>query len=171
MKEIFKDIKGYEGLYQISNFGNVKSLQRDKEKLLRQYIKRGYFQVGLSKEGTVAWKSVHRLVAEAFIDNPDNLPQVNHKDEDKTNNRVDNLEWCTADYNNKYGTRTKRATKSNSKPIIQLNLNGEIIKEWRSAAEVEKELGFNDEFISDCAKQKYGRKTAYGYKWRYKEVS
>lgn len=121
MKEIWKDIPDFEGLYQVSNLGNVKTLDKyvgtgikhnskvkRKEKLLKQYNKRGYLQVSLSKNHKRYYFSVHRLVAQAFIPNPDNLLQVNHKDENPMNNCIENLEWCTAKYNCNYGTRNKR---------------------------------------------------------------
>ena len=115
MKEIWKDIKGYEGLYQISNYGEVKSLEKKagfstrKEKILKQHLdKDGYVKVYLCKNNKVKFLSVHRLIAEAFIPNPNNFPQINHKDENKQNNKIENLEWCTCKYNINYGTRTKR---------------------------------------------------------------
>lgn len=106
MEEIWKDIKDYEGLYQVSNLGRVKSLSNIKskrEKLLKLTLRtNGYYMVILYKNTKRAAKNVHRLVAETFIPNPDNLPQVNHKDEDKTNNCVGNLEWCDSKYNINY---------------------------------------------------------------------
>ena len=103
MKEIFKDIKNYEGLYQVSNLGRVYSVRNNK--ILKPKLnKYGYLSVNLKYKGSRVTKSIHRLVGEAFIPNPNDLPQVNHKDEDKTNNCVDNLEWCTAKYNHNYGT-------------------------------------------------------------------
>lgn len=118
MKEIWKDIKEYEGLYQISNLGNVKSLpkmvgfRKRKEKILKTYYdKNGYVKVILCKENKTRFLSVHRLMAEAFIPNPNNFPQINHKDENKQNNNLENLEWCTCKYNINYGTRTERAMK------------------------------------------------------------
>lgn len=119
VEELWVDIKGYEGFYQVSNFGRVRSLprvivrkgyvsQHFNGKYLKSMIdKCGYLHVNLYKDKLKTVK-VHRLVAEAFIPNPDNLPCVNHKDEDKTNNQVDNLEWCTHAYNNSYGTHIER---------------------------------------------------------------
>lgn len=127
MKEIWKDIKGYEGLYQVSNMGNVKSLDRIvnhntsktgkslvKGTLLKfKKDKDGYLNVCLYNNGNRSYRRVHRLVAEAFVPNPKNFPLVNHKDEVKDNNCVDNLEWCTYQYNNTYGTRIEKSIKGN----------------------------------------------------------
>ena len=117
--EEWKDIKGYEGIYQISNKGRVKSLNRidsrgrkRNEKILSPTpINGGYLHLNLYKNGKKKPYLIHRLVAEAFLPNPDNLPVVNHKDENKLNNNVENLEWCSVEYNNKYGTRQERITK------------------------------------------------------------
>ena len=115
MKEEWKDIKGYEGLYQISNLGRIKSLNYNrtkKEKILSNSTNRkGYLFVILYKNGKKKSFKVHRLVAIHFIENPNNYFQVNHKDENKSNNRVDNLEWCTQEYNLNYGTRNKRISE------------------------------------------------------------
>lgn len=113
--EIWKDIQGYDGLYQVSNIGRVKSLnysRTGKEKILKPCKANGYLQVYLYKEGKSKMYKIHRLVAMAFIPNPDNLPCVNHIDEDKSNNCEDNLEWCTVAYNNTYGTRIQRQAES-----------------------------------------------------------
>ena len=110
MREEWRDIKGYEGLYQISNLGRVHSYY--KRDILEPKEDKGYLRVGLYKNGKRKPYSIHRLVAEAFIPNPNNYPQVNHKDEDKSNNRVSNLEWCTAKYNINYGTHNKRMSES-----------------------------------------------------------
>ena len=109
--EIWKDIEGYEGYYQVSNMGRVYSVKN--KMLLKQHLKQGYFECVLYKNGDRKYIQSHRLVAITFIPNPDGLPQVNHKDENKQNNCVSNLEWCTAEYNINYGSRTERATQSN----------------------------------------------------------
>ena len=125
MIELWKDIANYEGSYQISNLGRVKSLSRSiydsrgyiihrKGKIKKpSFDKNGYPQIGLCKNGTVITRKIHRLVAEAFIPNPENKPEINHKDEDKTNNCVDNLEWVTEKENVNYGYGAKRRAKSN----------------------------------------------------------
>lgn len=123
IKEIFKDIEGYENLYQVSNLGNVKSLNykhTGKEKILTPDKDRyGYFKVVLHKQGKRKKFFVHRLVAQAFLPNSQNLEQVNHKNEIKTDNRVQNLEFCTPKYNANYGTRNKRvAEKKVSKSYV-----------------------------------------------------
>lgn len=168
--EIWRDVDGYVGLYKVSNFGRVKSLERIDsqgkhvaEKLLTYDTSRAYYAVTLSKNGKQTHKSVHRLVAEAFIPNPDNLPQVNHKDEDKHNNCVDNLEWITLADNNTYGTRLQRSIAANGTPVYQKTLNGEIIREWESLAQIEAECGYSKSVISLAINGK--AKTAYGYRW------
>lgn len=166
MEEIWKDIKGYERKYQVSNYGRVKSLNynhTDKEQLLKpvQY-NNGYFYVNLYKP--LKKFKIHRIVANAFIPNPENLPCVNHKDEDKTNNHVDNLEWCTYEYNSNYGSRNERIRKSLSKKVYQYTLDGEFVREWKSTNECGRN-GFNHSSIVSCCKGE--RKTHKGYKWKY----
>ena len=109
--EEWKKIPGYEGLYEVSNMGNVRNVRRNKLLRLSKTNNR-YIRVSLCKNGIKTGLTVHRLVAEAFLPNPDNLPEVNHKDEDKTNNRVENLEWCDHKYNMNYGTRNIRAKET-----------------------------------------------------------
>ena len=116
MNEEWRDIEGYEGLYQVSNLGRVKSLNYNRtksEKILKTAMRRGYLGVTLFKDGKPKTFMVHRLVAMMFINNPEKLPVVNHKDEDKLNNNADNLEWCTILYNNCYGTRLERVSDKN----------------------------------------------------------
>lgn len=119
--EIWKDIKGYEGLYQVSNLGRVKSLKVSKiksERIRKSYQQSsGYISIVLCKNGKAVNHKVHRLVASAFIDNPNNLPEINHKDENKANNKVDNLEWCDSSYNKNYGTRTEKFIRSRGTPV------------------------------------------------------
>ena len=121
-EEIWKDIPGYEGLYQVSNTGKVKSLnymKTRKEKILKPRKEgKGYLKITLSKEGEKKDFKIHRLVASVFIPNPNNLPQINHIDECKTNNNVENLEWCDNRYNSNYGTHTQRMAKAKSMSVI-----------------------------------------------------
>lgn len=166
--EIWKPIKGYEGLYEVSNLGNVKRLKSDntrKEKPLLFDDDRGYKRVQLYKDGKQKKHRVHRLVAEAFLPNPNNLPQVNHINEIRYDNRVENLEWCTAKYNMNYGNCIPNIKKSLTRPVVQFTLNGEFVKIWEGSRYIEKELGFRNQSICRCCRGE--RKMAYGYIWRY----
>lgn len=180
MEEIWKDIPGYEGYYQVSNLGRVKSLPRGKQWPYRQthnnirkprMTSRGYYRVNLSKWNEVKSYFVHRLVAMAFIPNPDNLPIINHKDENPQNNHVDNLEWCTYRYNANYRTGKERGQKAraanpndrfvrkrvgemNSKGIRQYAINGELIATFRSLTEASATTGVH---ISTIIRQCKGR--------------
>ena len=185
MKEEWKDIKGYEGLYQVSNLGRVKRLPYTRINLLTpqgvskipEHIitsiinKSGYNTVMLYKNTARKWIFVHRLVAEAFIPNPDNLPYINHKDENKLNNKVDNLEWCTSKYNSNYGTRNKRISNTkrnntyNTKPVICIETG--II--YPSTREAERQTGIINTHISACCNKKPHYKTAGGFHWKYAE--
>ena len=163
--EKWKPIKGYEGLYEISNYGDIRSYtKRSNGKLLKPQISRkGYLTVMLYKDSVVKCLKIHRLVAQAFLPNPDNLPQINHKDENKRNNDVNNLEWCTNEYNHNYGSRNKRSgvnagiSNTNnpltSKSIKQYTMNGEFVKEWESMAEAQRN-GFFATCICDCCQGK-----------------
>ena len=178
-KEIWKDIFGYEGLYQVSDQGRVKSLERKvrhgrgidltiKERILKPGTDRGgYLRVGLCDGGKQKTFKVHRLVCEAFHENPDNKPQVNHLNEIKTDNRACNLEWSTAKENCNHGTHNERIAKTRSKPVGQFTLDGKLLKTWTSAMEAGKQIGFNYSHVSEVANGK--RKTAYGFIWKYVE--
>ena len=168
MMEIWHDIEGYEGLYQISNKGRVKSLKCGKERILRPGINiYGYMFVCLYHDNVKKCFKLHRLVAQAFIPNPENKPQVNHKDENKLNNCVNNLEWSTAKENSNYGTRNERITGRPFICIIQYSKDGIFIREWLGALEVERVLGINNRNINACCKG--NRKSAGGFVWKYKE--
>lgn len=158
MIEEWKDISGYEGLYEVSNLGRV----RRNGKILKPLKDSGYLRAHLSKNGIAKKVLIHRLVAFAFIPNPNNYPEINHKDEDKTNNTVENLEWCSREYNINYGTRNERV----SKPVLQYDRLGNFIREWPSGLKAEEELGINNGNISSCCSGKV--KTAGGFVWRFK---
>lgn len=169
--EIFKDIEGFEGLYQVSNLGKVKSLNyRHKkiEKILKPFKNNyGYLIVILWKDGKYKHFTVQRLVADAFIPNPENKPEVNHKNELKDDNRSENLEWCDSKYNINYGTRNERLSKklTNRKDLSKRILCVETNTVYLSSMEAERQIGINHSNIIDCLKGK--RKTAGKFHWKY----
>ena len=184
--EIWKDIQGYEGCYQISNLGRVKSLKRkvyagmgkmrwQYERILSENKTNGneYHIASLCKNSTEKNYYIHKLVAEAFIPNPNNYRYVNHKDENKHNNCVDNLEWCTAQYNATYNDiHIKKGLKyrnnKQSKKIYQLDEEENVIKLFPSISEASRQLGVSDQAISDCLRGI--QKHSAGYKWKYADV-
>lgn len=153
--EEWKDVVGYEGLYQVSNLGKVRSHYKDKWRIISDCTtKYGYKVVLLYKDKKRTQSRVHRLVAEAFISNPQNYPYINHKDENPANNCVENLEWCTAKYNSNYGTATKRRTEKLMIPILMFDIDGNILKAFNSIVDAERELKYNHECISRCCSGK-----------------
>ena len=183
MEEIWKDIEGYENLYQVSNQGRIKrkdtfvnhnkgGFRLWKGRILKQNTVYGYKQVILHKNGDAKCFRVHRLVAKAFIPNPDNLPEVNHKDCNRSNNFIENLEWCTSEYNINYSDCIQKRVESfknnqnNSTVVLQFSLNGEFIKEWRSITDIENQNGWHRSCIHRCCKGE--RKSAYGFIWCYR---
>lgn len=178
-KEIWRDIPGWEGLYQVSTYGNVASLNYNHTGMRRLRIPRvgkgGYLYLDLHKNGVTKTMKIHRLVAITFIPNPNNLPQINHKDENKLNNNVENLEWCDASYNNRYGSRPRKvldAYKRNGsskaeRPVVKIDNYGTIIEEYISISDAARKNGVRRETLRDCV---LGRQhTCCGYVWRYKQ--
>ena len=164
--EIFKEINDFEGYY-VSNLGRVKSCKRKSETFIAiKDDRNGYLIVKLWKNNKQYSNKVHRLVAEAFIPNPNNLRDVNHKDENKYNNNVSNLEWLDHKDNINFGTHNERANKTKSKPILQLSLDGVFINEFYSSYEAQRQLDISESSINQCCNGK--RKTAGGYIWKFK---
>lgn len=168
--EMWADIKGFEGYYSVSSLGNIYSHRS--EKMLSQSISKkgnslGRKSVVLSVDGKTSKFLVHRLVAEAFIPNPQGFPQVNHIDENPSNNIISNLEWCDAKYNHNYGTAISRRSatnRKNSKTLIQKSLDGVLIKEFECVREAE-EAGFKRSHIIDCCRGRIP--TSQGFIWEY----
>lgn len=158
--EIWKDIDGYNGKYRISNLGRVISYNRNKEGVFLTPCdnNNGYQYVSLGR-GVENRQYIHRLVAQAFIPNPNNMPEINHCDENPKNNCVENLEWCTHKYNINYGSHNDKLCKQ----VNQYTKDGEFIKTWRSIKDASSFYGITH--IWDCCQGK--RKTAGGYVWKY----
>lgn len=184
--EIFKEIKGYEGLYAVSNYGRIKSLPKKvfnhkgfwnrEEKIIKPgKDSKGYLRVSICSNGKPHTFKVHRLVAQAFIPNPENKPQVNHIDGNKQNNRVENLEWCTNGENSKHAFRTglnhANYTPTNSRKILQINKDtNEIIAKYPSINAALRHFNLpitKRANIVECCKGK--QITGYGYKWKYED--
>ena len=173
--EEFRDIEGYEGLYQVTSYGRVFSLISGK--FLRPKKERNYYlRVGLCKNGKQKLYLVHRIVATAFIHNPLNYKEVNHKDENPSNNHVSNLEWCDARYNCNYGTRNERILQHPNtcikqlKSVLQFTRQGEFVAEFPSIHEAERQTKIPQSNISMCCNGDKKYSHAGGYVWRYKEV-
>ena len=178
MEEIFRDIEGYNGSYQVSNLGRVKSFKNGHEKILKQGISSvGYLYVILCQDGTATTSRVHRLVAETFIPNTENKPQVNHKDGCKTNNCITNPEWCTCSENVKHAflnglsesvrkAGAENGRKYSSIPVVQLTKNREFVEEFPSAHEACRHVGIDYRSINACCRAKI--KYAGNFIWMYK---
>ena len=183
--ELWKDVKGFEGYYQVSTWARVRSLDRwvtykdGRSRLCKSFIlplrknRKGYLRANLSKNGKTKSAFVHKLVAEAFIPNPLNLPVVNHKDEVKDNNYPYNLEWCTDDYNRHYGTAINRMQlsltnrKDRSKPVYKYDLQGNLIYKYMSMMSAER-----DGFIRGSIRYSISKNKPYkGYIWSYTEIN
>lgn len=176
MVEIWKDIQNYEGMYQVSNLGRIKSLSRYdalgrhvNEKILTpiEKPKKQYLIIGLKKDGKREWFHIHRLVGIHFIPNQLKLPEINHKDWDRKNNNVCNLEWCTREYNCKHQRMRRGTGGRRNRKIEQLELDGTVIQSFDSIKAAGEYLGKLGTNIGDCVRGK--QKTAHGYMWRYKE--
>lgn len=185
MEEIWKDIEGYEGKYQVSSFGRVRSLDRMvptvhnatrmvKGKTLTPWTDRyGYHHVNLWRDCKMKSQQVHRLVATAFIKNPDGLPEVNHKNEDKTDNRADNLEWCNTRYNINYGNRSHKVSQTRISNAMlglrveQLTMDGQHVRTFDSIREASRVSGADKSVIVRVCKGRL--QSAGGYRWRYIE--
>lgn len=183
MEEVWKAIEGYEGLYEVSNLGRVRSFDRiiikphprnpaytlryiQKGKVLKQRKhSAGYWTVMLYKDKVADTQTVHRLVAEAFIPNPNNLPEVNHIDENKGNSRMDNLEWVTRSGNMRHGTCGERMGRKHWKAIVQMTMDGKFVKRWDCAQHASEELGLHHSRLIACCR---GRAKSHGgFRWRY----
>lgn len=175
MEVIWKDVNGTNGLYQVSDMGQIR---RGGRILKPQARRHGYLSVWIyDGHGNRTQKSVHRIVAEAFVPNPNNLPEVNHKDERKTNNTAQNLEWCSHQQNSSYGTRGARLSKKltngpKSKKIAQYTTDGKLVRVFPSLQEASRS-GYSAANISRCANGHKKYSHAYGYIWRYvsKDIS
>ena len=165
MIDIWKSVIGYEGFYEVSNTGQVR---RVNGKILKpKKEKSGYIRYHLSKNGESKSILAHRIVAFAFIENPNNYKTINHKDEDKTNNNSSNLEWCDMSYQNKYGKGAVNRNKAKEKPVLQYSKSGEFIKRFDSVKKAAIELNLNESNIHFvCKKQRYYKSTG-GYVFKY----
>lgn len=159
-----KYIAASDGKIYIRNWRNTGKVRE-----VKQYIgKNGYLQFGFCPKSKSITTLAHRFIAKCFIPNPDNLPQINHKNEIKKDNRVENLEWCTAKYNANYGSGIeKRRNQKKRKSVLQFTKDGKLVAEYQSGGEVERLTGFNRQNITTCCHGKI--KTAYGFVWRFAE--
>lgn len=176
--EIWRDVIGYEGLYQVSNMGRVKSLSKYR-RTIHEYIskpiilsprardRKGYLAVALNKDGKVEQRGIHQLVAKAFVANPNGYTEVNHIDEDKKNNKADNLEYCSRSYNVNYGSRIAKQRIAVIKPVEMLDDSGNVIMEFDSRRTAALHVGVDS---SNIIRAIQTNRKAGGYFWRDKEV-
>lgn len=186
-EEIWKSVEGYEGIYQVSSFGRVRSLDRiiikphprNTSMQMRCFCKgrilklasypNGYLTICLKNEGKKENCLIHRLVGKAFVPGYFDGADINHKNEDRTDNRANNLEWCTRSYNLQYNGRAKRVGVVQGKAVEQWTLDGKLVATFDTIRRAEAATGISHNAISGCCQQKYGHKTAGGYRWKYKE--
>ena len=166
--EEWRDIKGFEGKYMVSNLGRVKSLnyrRTGKEKILKAFANNcGYLRVMLCKDGKSKLYLVHVLVAIAFCENPEGYTDVNHINEVKSDNRAENLEFCSRSYNNTYNNRAKKVAEKTSKPVFSINKKSGLIMWWKSASEASRQLDISQGSICNCCNGKR-YKSVGGYIW------
>lgn len=186
MSEVWKQIKGYEGIYEVSSYGRVRSMEhkaRHKSRTGNEFQvtykgrnrslwtdKQGRKYLNVKCNGKMKSFRVHRLVAEAFIPNPDNLPFVNHKDENPSNNRVENLEWCTHEYNVRYGTAIMRMRNTQLKranAVLQLDKDGNVLGKYLSLERAADAMGCDTQLIKRVCDNKPHCLTAKGYRWQW----
>ncbi len=180
MEEVWKDIPDYEGFYEVSNYCRIRN--KKSGRIRQPYLTSNYYSINLSKNNKVKRFRIHRLGMLAFVPNPYNLPEINHKDENKFNNFIfvnpdgsvdfekSNLEWCDRQYNVNYGTAKQRAAEKTkngkcSRPVNQYDIQGNFIKHWPSIIEIERSLGFGRATVYRNCIGKF--KQAYGFKWAY----
>lgn len=181
--EVWKDVAEYEGFYQVSNKGNVRSVERRDSRGCRRrgrvlkpgYDGSGYPQVNMYQNGKLKTKKVHRLVADAFIPNPKGFLEVNHKNENKTNNELSNLEWCTREYNINHGTLIERSAQTRSKKVKAVNTKTGDVVIFSSTTEVGHK-GYNQGNVSRACRGAYKNNTGKlvgdgrtykGFRWSY----
>lgn len=179
MEEVWKDVVGFEGMYEVSSLGNVRSKERDvlypyggyhrrKSKVISKTVAhKNYYKVTLHKDGTPTTCLVHQLVAKAFIENPQGYVVINHKDECGFNNRVDNLEWCTQKHNINYGTRTKRMKETKGTTTYQYDADWNCVATYPSTAEAARQNNFGQGNISIACRNGHLYK---GFYWSYEQL-
>lgn len=165
---LWKPVIGYEGIYEVSSTGAIRNIKTG-HILKAKEERNGYMRVHLSKNGIAKSVLLHRIVAEAFLENPENLPTVNHIDENKQNNNACNLEWCDMSYQNKYGNGACRRNKAKERAVVQLNMNGEYVQTWTSIKSAADALGLRTSSIICVCKGKRRYKSTGGHKFRYLE--